>query len=120
MPVYPSGTATLTDAGTIYSSPVESSSSRGTLTLQASFENVSGTTAGTATFEGSIDGVNYKTISTVAGKFDFYASASEAISDGLVMQAAITNSPFGFYRFKVVGSGTQSTTCTFSFYPKRD
>ena len=120
MPLYDKGSATLTDAGTVYSSPVESTSAQGTLMLQASFTNVSGTTAGTATLEGSIDGVAYKTISTVAGKFDFYASDTETISNGLVMQAAITASPFGFYRFKVVGSGTQETTCAFSLYPKLD
>lgn len=120
MAIYNLDDVTLTDAATIYSEAVDSSSSQGTLTLQASFANVSGTTGGTATLEGSIDGVNFKTISTVAGKFDFYASDSETVSDGLVMQAAITASPFGFYRFKVVGTGTQETTCSFSFFPKRD
>jgi hypothetical protein len=116
--IYQSGSATLTDAGTVYSSPVDSTSSKGTLLIQALFENVSGTTAGTATFEGSVDGVSYKTISTVAGKFDFYASDTETISNGSVMQVAITASPFLFYRFKVVGSGTQETTCTFSYAAK--
>lgn len=116
--IYNLADVTLTDAATIYSDLIDSTSAKGTLTLQASFANVSGTTAGTATFEGSIDGINFKTIAVVAGKFDFYASASEAISDGLVMQVAITASPFGFYRFKVVGSGTQSSTCSFSYFPK--
>ena len=118
MPLYNKPDVTLTDAATINSEIIDSTSARGTITLQASFANVSGTTAGTATLEGSIDGISFKKISTVAGKFDFYASDSETVVDALVMQAAITASPFGFYRFKVVGSGTQSTTCSFSYFPK--
>ena len=118
MAIYNLDDVTLTDAATIYSDLIDSTSAKGTLTLQASFANVSGTTAGTATLEGSIDGVSFKKISTVAGKFDFYASDSETVVDALVMQAAITVSPFAAYRFKVVGSGTQSTTCSFSYLPK--
>lgn len=118
MAIFNLADVTLTDAATIYSDLIDSTSAKGTLTLQASFANVSGTSAGTVTFEGSIDGVNFKAIAVVAGKFDFYASASETIIDGLIMQVAITSSPFGFYRFKAVGSGTQSTTCSFSYFPK--
>ena len=116
--IYNLADVTLTDATTVYSGLIESTSALGTLTLQASFANVSGTSNGTVTLEGSIDGTNFKTISTVAGKFDFYASDSETIADALVMQAAITASPFVFYRFKMVGVGTQSTTCSFSYAPK--
>lgn len=110
----------LTDAATIQSGKIESTSAKGTLLLQASFANVSGTTAGTATLEGSVDGTSFKKITTVAGKFDFYASDTETITNGLVMQVAITESPFLFYRFNVVGAGTQSTTCSFSYLPKLD
>ena len=118
MAIYTLADVTLTDATTVYSDLIDSTSAKGTLTLQASFANVSGTSAGTVTLEGSINGTSFKTISTVAGKFDFYASDSETIIDTLVMQAAITVSPFGFYRFKMVGAGTQSTTCSFSYLPK--
>lgn len=109
---------TLTDAATINSDAVRSTSSKGTVMLQASFANVSGTTGGTATLEGSLDGVNYLKVSTVAGKYDFYTSDSVTVTDGTVMQVVITNAPHGFYRFKVVGTGTQSTTCSFTYLPK--
>lgn len=111
---------TLTDAATVYSGSIKSTSAKGTLTAQASFAQDTGTSAGTVTFEGSIDEVNFKPIGVVAGKFDFYDSASETIADLLVMQVAITASPFAFYRFKMVGAGTQSTTCSFSHFPKLD
>lgn len=109
---------TLTNAATIKSEAVRSTSSNGTIMLQASFANVSGTTAATATLEGSIDGANYLKVSTVAGKYDFYTSDSVTVIDTTVMQVALTNAPHGFYRFSVVGSGTQSTTCSFSYLPK--
>jgi hypothetical protein len=109
---------TLTDAATIYSDNVRSTSSEGTVMLQASFVQTTGTTAGTATLEGSLDGVNWLKVSTVAGKYDFYTSDSVTVINGTVMQAAITNAPHGFYRFKVVGAGTQSTECSFSYLPK--
>jgi hypothetical protein len=110
----------LTDTATIYSDLIDSTSAKGTLTMQASFVNLTGTSAGTVTLEGSLDGVNFKKITTVAGKFDFYASDTETVIDGLVMQAAVTVSPFAAYRFKVVGSGTHTTTCSFSYLPKLD
>lgn len=108
----------LTDAATVNSEAVRSTSSEGTVMLQASFVTLTGTTAATATLEGSLDGVNYLKVSTVAGKYDFYTSDSVTVINGTVMQVAITNAPHGFYRFKVVGTGTQTTTCSFSYLPK--
>ena len=108
----------LTDAATIYSEAIRSTSSQGTVMMQASFANLTGTTGATVTVEGSLDGINYLKITTVAGKYDFYTSDTVTAVDASVMQGAITSAPHGFYRFKVVGTGTQTTTCSFSYLPK--
>jgi len=108
----------LTNTATVYSEAVRSTSSEGTVMLQASFANLTGTTGATVTLEGSLDGTNFLKVSTVAGKYDFYTSDTVTAVDTTVMQAAITKAPHGFYRFKVVGTGTQTTTCSFSYLPK--
>lgn len=116
--VYTVPNDTLDDAETINLQAVNSSSSQGTVTLQATFTQLSGTSAGTANFQGSVDGVVYQDLVSLAGLFEILPSDALTITNGAVYQVIIQNSPYKYYRLKAVGAGTQSTEVSFSYLPK--
>jgi hypothetical protein len=71
------------------------------LTFQLNVVKLSGTTAGTAFVQGSLDGVNYVTLP---------GSDTLTLANASVTKAWVQpRSNFLFYRIRVVGSGTQST-----------
>ena len=116
--VYTLANDTLTDAETVYTVPVQSSSSKGAVTLQIALTNISGTTAGTITLQGSIDNSNYAEITNIADMFNVIPDDTITVADGTVGQAIIQQSPFKYYRWKYVGSGTQSTKIEQAYLPK--
>ncbi len=97
---------TLTDAGTV--NMVLESSFTGTYTLAVYFTatNVSGTTAGTAKLQQSIDGTDY---ADITGLSDL------TITDGANTVWSLNATPTVKYRVNVVGSGTQSSTLNGSY-----
>lgn len=101
---------------TIYVDAVlESSTSSGTLTLQAAFSEIGGTSDGSAYLQGSLDGSSYVDILETTGLFHFYPNDTLTITNGAVMQAVVLNSPFIEYRWKVVGTASDSTFVTPKF-----
>lgn len=116
--VYTLPNDTLTDAETVYTTAIESSSSRGTVTLQAVFTQLTGTTAITAYPQGSVDGTSFVDITNVADMFTAFPSDTVTVTDGVVAHLIIKSSPYKSYRWKLVGTGTQSTKIEQSYVPK--
>lgn len=111
--VYTLTADTLNGAETVNITAVKSSStSSGILTLQALCTEIGGTSDGTLLLQGSVDGTSYNTILNVAGKFDFLPNDTLTITDGGVMQCAITDSPFNHYRWQGGGTASDSTLVT--------
>lgn len=75
--------------------------SNNVLTFQLNVKKLSGTTAGTAFVQGSLDGVNYFTLSGTD-------TLTMANSDNY-KSWVLPRSNFLYYRIRVVGTGTQST-----------
>lgn len=103
-------TDTLDDAETIQ---IELSptfrSAWNTIAIQVVFTNISGTTAGTATLETSLDGISWETLTEKDGLVSAWPNISFTIVDGGVVIYLIQESPFMKYRVNLVGSGTQAT-----------
>lgn len=80
-----------------------------TVSVQTVFTKTSGTLAGTATLQGSIDGVTWETIpvSLVAGGASTY-TVTDVASQGKTF--VITGSPFLWYRVIWTGTGTMVGT----------
>lgn len=95
-------TATVTDAGT-QNLAIKIPGSWTDLTFQLNVTKVTGTPAGTAFLQGSLDGVNY---ATVPGTDTLTLTNVASITKVW----ALNRSRFLFYNVKVVGTGTQSTT----------
>lgn len=87
------GTNTLTIANNGYEK---------TIAIQLNVTNISGTTAGTATLQASIDGVSFFNIPGVS------TATISATALGCVF--FVVDSPFPFYRVSVTGSGTVQET----------
>ena len=99
-PVTNTGTATSTLAVKSISSMVA---------IQAVFTKTSGTLGGTATLQGSLDGVNYTTISTAAT----VAGASTYTVTDVASQSVIflvKNQGYYYYRVSWTGTGTMVGT----------
>ena len=80
-----------------------------TVSVQAVFTKTSGTLAGTATLQGSIDGVTWETVpvSLVAGGASTY-TVTDLASQGKTF--VITGSPFLYYKISWTGTGTMVGT----------
>jgi hypothetical protein len=91
---------TLTDAGTV--NMAIGAKFTGTYTLSVSFKatNSTGTTAGTAKLQQSVNGTDYDDI---AGLTDL------TVTNGAVAVWSLTATPAVKYRINIVGTGTQST-----------
>ena len=116
--VYTLANDTITDGATTYTVAVSSTSSSGSLVLQAAFTQLSGTTAATANIQGSADGVNYSDLVDIAEVLKVIPNDTVTVVNGTVCQAIITNSPFRYYRWKIVHTGTQSTKIVQAYLPK--
>ena len=80
-----------------------------TVTVQAVFTKTSGTLAGTATLQGSVDGVSWETVpvSLVAGAASTYTVTDVASQ---AKSFVITGSPFLHYKISWTGTGTMVGT----------
>jgi hypothetical protein len=116
--VYTQTGDTLQGAETVNFTAIRSTSSSGTLALQALCTELGGTSDGTLILQGSVDGTSYNTITTVAGKYDFYPNDTLTITDGAVIQCLITASPFNYYRWQGGGTASDTTLVTQKYSPK--
>lgn len=109
---------TLTDATTSYSAALNSSTSMGTLVMQVTFTQISGTSAGSAYLQGSVDGTSFTNITDIQDMFTVFPDDTVTVANGTVASAIIKNSPFKYYRWKYVPTGTQSTKAEHVYLPK--
>lgn len=116
--VYNATADTLQGAETVNLGVVNSSSSSGTLVLQALCTELGGTSDGTLILRGSVDGTSYVDIVETAGVFNFYPNDTLTITDGAVITCVITNSPFGYYLWQGVGTASDTTLVTPKYLPK--
>jgi hypothetical protein len=110
-------TGTITDAGTTYV-VLPAFTSDDPVTIQASFTQLTGTAAGTATLEGSVDGTNYIALTDYATFLKGYPAASLTITDGSTTSWVVQTNGYYKYRVKSVGTGTQSTEVDVSYIRK--
>jgi hypothetical protein len=75
------------------------------VSFQPVVTKLSGTAAGTVTLQGSIDGINYVTVSS-----SYVSSATMSVTNVTTSTAIliVTSSPYRYYRLNYVGSGTMS------------
>lgn len=116
--VYSATGDTLQGAETVTLGVVVSTSSSGTLAIQALCTELGGTSDGTLRLQGSVDGTSYNFITSIDGKFDFYPNDTLTITDGAVIQCLITNSPFNYYRWSGSGTSGDTTLITPIYSPK--
>ncbi len=93
-PVTNTGTATST---------VTVKSVSGLVTIQAVFTKTSGTLGGTATLQGSLDGVNYVTIPTAA---TVAGASTYTVTDTATQSTIFTVKNQGYYYYRVSWTGT--------------
>lgn len=88
-----------------------------TATIQAVFTKTSGTLAGTATLQASLDGTNYATVATqatVAGAATY--TVTDVASQSVIF--IINKAPYRFYRVSWTGTGTMVGTISATILPK--
>lgn len=88
-----------------------------TVSVQAVFTKTGGTLAGTATLQGSVDGVTWETVPTslVAGAASTY-TVTDVASQGKTF--VITGSPFLYYKISWTGTGTMVGTVSGFVLPR--
>jgi hypothetical protein len=116
--VYSTAVDTLQGNETVNFAAIQSSSSSGTLAIQALCTELGGTSDGTLLLQGSVDGTSYVTINSVVGKYDFFPNDTLTITDGAVMTCLITGSPFNYYRLQGAGTASDTTLITPKYSPK--
>lgn len=78
-----------------------------TVTIQSVVTEISGTTAGTVTLQGSIDGTNFVTVNSSYADVTSYSPTDVATSSKLFV---VTGSPYRYYRLSYTGAGTMSAS----------
>lgn len=98
-----SGTVTNSGTGTITRAMESVAYTK--VSVQAIFTKTSGTLAGTATLQGSLDGTNYATVATgqtVAGAATY--TVTDVATQSVIF--TINGNPFKYYRVSWTGTGT--------------
>lgn len=88
-----------------------------TATIQAVFTKTSGTLAGTATLQASLDGTNYATVATaatVAGAATY--TVTDVASQSVIF--IVNKAPYKYYRVSWTGTGTMVGTISATILPK--
>jgi hypothetical protein len=73
--------------------------------IQPVVTKISGTAGGTVTLQGSIDGINYVTVSSSYSNYQTLSVANQTTNTKLFV---VTGSPYFYYRLKYAGTGTMS------------
>lgn len=95
-----------TDAKT--SDVIIASGQYSSLAITALCTQLGGTSDGTLTLQGSVDGTSYKQITSADGLAKFYTADTHTITNGSVWAAIIIRAPWKYY--KVIGTGTANDT----------
>lgn len=94
---------------TVYITVVDKSTSNRTLTLSALCTELGGTSDGTITLEGSVDGTNFVPLTDQAQLIKGYPNDSLTITDGAVTSFVILENRYYTYRLKVAGTASDTT-----------
>lgn len=102
---------TVTNGGTAFLTSAVLTARQYPVTVQANLTEISGTTAGTLTLQGSLDGINFvaltdsTTVPAVTTK-----TATDVASQTFAWQ--LSSSPFLYYRVSWTGAGTMASSFT--------
>lgn len=108
---------TVTDAGTS-TAVFQLSGTYQSLTVQVVCTNVSGTTGGTLTLLGSVDGTSYVTITDVAGFVKGYSTDALTMTNGAIWNKVILHPVWKYYKVSAAGTGTQVSTVAIKYILK--
>lgn len=100
-------TVTNTGTGTVTSPRISGAGSNVTIVLVLT--EISGTTAGTVTIQGSLDGTNWKAIPTVETQTSITTATALDVASQ-VFTWRLASSPYLYYRASWTGSGTMAAT----------
>jgi len=101
---------TVTNTGTVYMDVVGTFSSNNLLTISGKAVNLTGTTAGTAIIEWSLNGIDYATHPT---------ADTLTLTDGAVYLWEFTTTGARKYRINFTGSGTSTTVVSGQYVYKQ-
>lgn len=110
-------TYTVIDTGTI-NLGLKLNESWDIVTVQYKGVKVSGTVAGTATLQGSVDGTNFSTIDArmFRDSLNAYTNTNVATNTKIFV---LNKSPYLYYRVAVVGSGTMNLVVSAIVLPRK-
>jgi hypothetical protein len=103
---------TVQGAETIYFVTEKLQAVGGTVTLQALCTQTGGTSDGSITLQGSLDGVSYVALTDLAGFIKGYPNDTLTITNGAVASWMVKDCPYNYLRLKVVGTSGDSTKIT--------
>lgn len=103
---------TVQGAETIYLSTETFSFDWESLSIQALCSNIGGTTDGTMTLEGSVDGTSYVALTDESGLVKGFPNDSLTMTDAAVQVWIIQGTPLYKYRIKVAGTSADTTLIT--------
>lgn len=99
-------------AETVYFTTDEITDGWQTCTIQALCTEVAGTTDGTMTLEGSVDGTSFVPLTDQSGLVKGYPKDSLTMTDAAVQVWIIEKTPFAYFRIKVAGTESDTTLIT--------
>lgn len=82
------------------------------LTIQVLCTNLTGTSAGIVTIDGSVDGVNYLALTDTDCLFKGFTNDTLTIANGAIGQWVMVGTPLKHYRIKYAPSGSHTTRAT--------
>jgi hypothetical protein len=103
---------------TIYLTTPQISGGYETLALQVLCTQKGGTTDGKVTIQASADGISYKGLTDNAAYFYGIGNDTLTMTNGVVGEWIVLDTPWNFYRFKVEGTASDTTIMTAKFIYK--
>lgn len=103
-------TDTVTNTGTAVVRTRAMKGDANTTTIQAVALEISGTTAGTITLQGSLDGVNFKAIPTIDTQTSVTTATATDVGTPQVFTWRLNGSPYLWYQVSWTGTGTMVAT----------
>lgn len=95
---------TNTGTGYLYSKSFDRKSQN--VFIQAQFTETSGTSAGTCTVEGTVDGSNWKLVTSTDTNLSYSYTVTDVASQSIIFKIPSTDNAYTRFRLKYVGSGT--------------
>lgn len=116
--VYSMTVDTVKSNETIYIATGQITGGYETLTIQALCTQIGGTTDGTLTLQGSVDGTSYVALTDATGFVKGYPNDSLTMTNGAVTSWVILDNPYNDYRLKIAGTASDTTKITAKYVYK--